>query len=277
MEPPDLNDRLKQIRGQSRRNIPKNISPQMMGTPTAQERMFGVPKDLQAEAEGAGYSDRGFMDVSDFNSAEQALDDLHNDLLYSQYQTGDREYRKNLDANGNPILRKNYSIDPIDYNSPTAKPVSWDDADMYADLLEGDYEGEALKQVPTNTEHPERPRTVAASYDPVREIMTLVFLDGTYWNYSNVGMEDWIKFRDASSKWRLLRDYFDINFPHGRANMADVPLDVQLLAYTRARGAGYGRSTRPKLRQTRGSAGTKPSTSSPKPVQRSSLQPKRPK
>lgn len=274
MEPPDLNDRLKQIRGQSRRSVPKNISPQMMGTPTAQERMFGVPKDLQAAAEKAGYSDRGFMDVSDINSAEQAIEDLHNDLLYSQYQTGDRDYYKNPDDNGDPIPRKNYSVDPIDYNSPNAKPVSWDDADMYADLLEGDYEGQALKQVPTNTEHPERPRTVAASYDPVREIMTLVFLDGTYWNYMGVSMDDWIDFRDASSKWRLLKYKFDISYSHGRANMADVPLDVQLLAYTRARGAGYGKSDRGRLRQPRG---VPSAPTGPKAIQPSSLQPKRPK
>jgi hypothetical protein len=253
------------------------MSPQMLGTPTAQERIFGVSKDLQAEAERAGYSSRGSMDVADLAAAEQAQEDLHNDLLYSQYQTGDREFHKNLDANGKPIPRKTYSVDPIHIDHPDAKPVSWDDADMYADLLEGDYQGEELKQVPTNTEHPERPRTVAASYDPVREVMTLVFLDGTYWNYRGVDMDAWIRFRDAQSKWRLLRDEFDINYSHGRANMADVPLDVQLLAYTRARGAGYGKSDRPKLRQTRGLPGIKPIPTGPKAVQPSSLQPKRPK
>ena len=57
-----------------------------------------------------------------------------------------------------------------------------------------------LSDIPTTTSNPERPRTLAAGYDPLRLTMTIVFRDGTYYNYYDVTQAEWNRFRRARSK-----------------------------------------------------------------------------
>jgi len=56
----------------------------------------------------------------------------------------------------------------------------------------------------TATSNPDRPRTLRAGYDPKTGTMTVVFYDGTWWNYYSVPRELWNGFRDARSKGRYL-------------------------------------------------------------------------
>ena len=58
----------------------------------------------------------------------------------------------------------------------------------------------------TSTTNPSRPRTLAAGYDPRKQILTVVFRDGTWWNYYDVPQDLWDGFRAAESKGQYLRE-----------------------------------------------------------------------
>lgn len=58
----------------------------------------------------------------------------------------------------------------------------------------------------TSTSDPLRPRTVAAGYDPRTQVMTVVFRDGTWWNYYDVPEDIWEGFEQADSKGQYLKE-----------------------------------------------------------------------
>ena len=58
--------------------------------------------------------------------------------------------------------------------------------------------------VPTSTIDHNRPRTIAAGYSSKTKIMTVVFRDGTWWNYFGVPTTVWNNFKAAYSKGRFL-------------------------------------------------------------------------
>ena len=57
-----------------------------------------------------------------------------------------------------------------------------------------------LTVVPTSTSNPQRPRTVAAGYDKDEEKITVVFRDGTFYNYYEVNPNEWATFKATVSK-----------------------------------------------------------------------------
>jgi hypothetical protein len=72
----------------------------------------------------------------------------------------------------------------------------------------------------TSTTNPARPRTVAAGYDKDTKIMTVVFRDGTWWNYYDVDFDTWEGFEYAESKGQYLEDSGLNNWPDmGPVNM----------------------------------------------------------
>lgn len=56
--------------------------------------------------------------------------------------------------------------------------------------------------IPTSSTNYSRPRTVAAGYDKGRQTMTVVFRDGTFYNYYGVSQAEWEAFRASYSKGR---------------------------------------------------------------------------
>lgn len=58
----------------------------------------------------------------------------------------------------------------------------------------------------TSTTNPQRPRTLAAGYNPRSQTMTVVFRDNTWWNYYDVPEDIWEGFRQAESKGKYLRE-----------------------------------------------------------------------
>lgn len=91
-----------------------------------------------------------------------------------------------------------------------------------------------ISLVPTSTINPERPRTVAAGYDPGREVLTVVFRDGTFYNYYEVDQATWDSFKQAQSKGRYIADVLDYQ-PRGTANMAKSPVYAREQMYRVAR------------------------------------------
>jgi len=83
---------------------------------------------------------------------------------------------------------------------------------------------------PTATTNPRRPRTVAAGYDYDRKTLTVVFRDGTFYNYYEVGTAAWNGFKLAPSKGAYIRKYLDQK-PRGYAEMSYISDQAQELIY----------------------------------------------
>ena len=113
-----------------------------------------------------------------------------------------------------------------------------------------------LNQVPTSSTNPSRPRTVAAGYDPKTKTMTVVFRDGTFYNYYEVTPGEWLNFSTSYSKgkpWlnkgfangRQAYDGLFISKPHGVADAGQIDPAVREQLYRVARSQQLYRKPRP--------------------------------
>jgi hypothetical protein len=100
--------------------------------------------------------------------------------------------------------------------------------------------------VPTSTINPERPRTVAAGYDPRRQVLTVVFRDGTFYNYYDVDSQTWVAFKAAPSKGRFIASNLDYQ-PRGTANMSGTTVFAREQAYRVARTGQLVNDGQPQL------------------------------
>lgn len=105
--------------------------------------------------------------------------------------------------------------------------------------------------VPTSSTNYSRPRTVAAAYspnsaEPSKGVMTVVFRDGTFYNYYEVSPTEWEAFHASFSKgapWlnkgfangKQKVDGLFIGKPRGVANAEDIPAEVREALYRVAR------------------------------------------
>lgn len=123
-----------------------------------------------------------------------------------------------------------------------------------------DQTGDWVSQTPSS--NPSRPRTLAAGYDPSERIMTVVFRDGTWWNYYNVPQALWNQFRSAGSPGEFMRETpwedgrtLDTWGDMGAASFS--PLGPQMKTFLKQQGLGgswdqYARVYNPKLARQRG-------------------------
>jgi len=75
----------------------------------------------------------------------------------------------------------------------------------------------------TSTTNPQKPRTVAAGYDRDTMVLTVVFRDGTWWNYYDVPEYMWLEFTAAESKGKYLQESGLDNWDDmGPANMGAI-------------------------------------------------------
>jgi hypothetical protein len=91
-----------------------------------------------------------------------------------------------------------------------------------------------LTDVPTSSTNVKKPRTVAAGYDASREVLTVMFRDGTLWNYYNVSKDEWIKFHSSISKGNPYINRTFLSKPQGLADLSGISEDflsqLQLMA-----------------------------------------------
>lgn len=98
-----------------------------------------------------------------------------------------------------------------------ATPISKDD-----DFEVVDTGGPAM--LPTTSTNPSKPRTLKAGYDYAKQILVVVFRDGTWWEYRNVPISVWDGFKAAESKGRYLRESGLDNWDSmGPANIEQMP------------------------------------------------------
>jgi hypothetical protein len=95
-------------------------------------------------------------------------------------------------------------------------------------------EAAALSDIPTSSSNFARPRTVAAGWkrkedDPNAGTLTVVFRDGTLWNYYDVPVDVWARFYAAYSKGPMLNNATR-NFGAGElvANYTNGPASIDL-------------------------------------------------
>jgi len=107
----------------------------------------------------------------------------------------------------------------------------------------------ALYDLPTSTTNWKRPRTVAAGYDYNSDkdngVLTVVFRDGTFYNYYDVPPSVWIEFHDSFSKGPMLNrktknggqaiDGKLLSYKHGPADMSALSQTAQEFLYKAAR------------------------------------------
>lgn len=110
-----------------------------------------------------------------------------------------------------------------------------------------------LTDVPTSSTNYSRPRTVAAGYDTETKTMTVVFRDGTFYNYYEVTSGEWQSFSSSLSKgkpWLNKRnskqamDGLFINKPRGRADVTAVSPQIREQLYRVARSHQIARPPR---------------------------------
>lgn len=79
----------------------------------------------------------------------------------------------------------------------------------------------------TSTSNPNRPRTLRAGYGYKSGTLTIVFRDGTWWNYYDVPADIWMAFRDAPSKGRYLAQSGLDNWPSmGPAGIGNISTNM---------------------------------------------------
>ena len=115
-----------------------------------------------------------------------------------------------------------------------------------------DFSAVPLTDVPTSSTNYSRPRTVAAGYDPATKTMTVVFRDGTFYNYYEVEETEWSAFYASYSKgapWlnrghaqgkngaapKQTQDGLFINKPRGYADVGKIDARIVEALYRVAR------------------------------------------
>jgi hypothetical protein len=118
----------------------------------------------------------------------------------------------------------------------------------------------ALKDIPTSTTNAFRPRTVAAGWeagkdDPSKGTLTVVFRDGTIYNFYDVEESVWIGFHQAISKGRTYLNHanskqasegklLDPKYRGEPANINSLSAAMRQLVYRAARSAQFENRTK---------------------------------
>ena len=92
-----------------------------------------------------------------------------------------------------------------------------------------------LTLVPTSSSNPERPRTVAAGYDEDEEKLTVMFRDGTLYNYYEVTPNEWAAFKANRSKGAVIYRLLDFK-PRGYADDSTMSKNALPAFYRYSRG-----------------------------------------
>lgn len=90
--------------------------------------------------------------------------------------------------------------------------VDYDEEEVY-DVQHGMQAPARLTDIPTSSTNSSRPRTVAAGYDKNRKVMTVMFRDGTLYNYYDVSEDEWLSFHNSLSKGR---PHLNRGFPNAK-------------------------------------------------------------
>lgn len=215
--------------------------------PSAQEMLNSISRDIFGDEFQGGpvsSSKAAFNSITDIMYDDSQSMDFYKPTNYANW--AGEIYRT---AEGDAPSRSNYEI--IDFNGnlnaqQMDNPNNWKIPGFQPDELEDDSPAD-LTLVPTSTTDPSRPRTVAAGYDEEEGKLTVVFRDGTFYNYYEVDKNEWRAFKANRSKGAIIAQMLDYK-PRGPANVTSLSKKAQEAFYRYSRGAqlhsqGKGKST----------------------------------
>jgi hypothetical protein len=194
---------------------------------------------VQAGRKAASYLRRNRL-----SDQQQAQSLLPEDLQWA-FQKGRKSIMEPLEQFGDEYIEKNIDSRGMRANINTKDPAYAISPEDDAAYSPAGYSEPGLYEVPTKTSNPDRPRTVAAAYNPERAVLTVMFRDSTLYNYYDVDLDEWLTFRELESKWQYIKDVLDYK-PRGPASVTDLPADMRAEAYTLARAAQIQKATLPR-------------------------------
>jgi hypothetical protein len=127
-----------------------------------------------------------------------------------------------------PATKQRYSRGGLEYENLAA--------DYGADARDYEEAPAPITVKPTSTTNPLRPRTIAAGYRPGTSedgrsgTLTVIFRDGSYYNYYEVEPYLWQQFKQVKSKGRFIAKYLDYK-PRGYASVAYITAIAQKAEY----------------------------------------------
>jgi hypothetical protein len=173
------------------------------------------------------------------------------DVMYDDMETMDRYYGPNSYNNLAATMKKDGSTGKFtSFNQDTSRSRAFyevidlnTDLDLPSNLRVPGYKGPQSEEdsspadltvVPTSTTNYQRPRTVAAGYDEEEEKLTVMFRDGTLYNYYEVDKNEWKAFKANRSKGAIIAQMLDYK-PRGEAD--SISDKAQQAFYRFSRGA----------------------------------------
>lgn len=236
--PVDPNDAFYKLRGgrtnalrnvfQPMQPIPKNTPNKYLTYPKQMAKAFGIPEDIDQISDELGFNNLGVMSVADKEDLAQSQEIWQSNEVWENFQRapGGKRQHRGAEYTNYADQAINPKIGAI--NVETGEYVETGPASFDADLVDD-------IEVPTATSNPERPRTVAAAFEDGRSIITVVFRDGTIYNYYNCTRDLWDRFKAATNKGQFILSDLD-SLPRGPANMSQIPEELRIVAYGRFRG-----------------------------------------
>ena len=200
-----------------------------MSLPSAQEMIRGMATDLfGSEWESIPVA----SSKAEFNAV---TDTMYDSSVMDQY---DPQYYDNLAGyTRNELLNEGRDasrafVNPLDM---IAIPGNLEVPGYQGPQLDEDESPADLTLVPTSTTNPDRPRTVAAGYDAAEEKLTVMFRDGTLYNYYEVDENEWAAFKANKSKGAIIYQMLDFK-PRGYADASNLSKNARAAFYRFGRG-----------------------------------------
>lgn len=198
-------------------------------------------------------------------SAQEMLNSFGRQVFGDEFQGGPiaaskGEFNKATDIMADDSLTMDPFYNPTEYDNLAGLPMSmdtmynkkegWSSRPFYEVVdLTGDLQvpGELpdtmedtspadITLIPTSTTNPKRPRTVAAGYDEDEMKLTVVFRDGTFYNYYEVTKTEWTAFKANRSKGAIIAQMLDFK-PRGYADVSSLSKKAQQAFYRFSRGS----------------------------------------
>jgi len=199
--------------------------------PSAQEMMNAIGRDIFGDDFKGGVtaaSKGAFNKISDIMFDDTQSMDYYNPTEYNNLAGDPMSMDTMYNAQEGYSSRPFYEV--VDLTGDLVVPG------MQGPQNEEDTSPADLTLVPTSTTNPARPRTVAAGYDEYEEKLTVVFRDGTFYNYYEVSGSEWAAFKANRSKGAVIYRMLDFK-PRGPADVSTLGAKAQQAFYRYSRGA----------------------------------------
>jgi hypothetical protein len=199
-----------------------------MARPSADELMKTLRRGFEDEFIGIPLT----QSTAEFNKATKSMFDPTQSLDYFLFDEDRVDYRNLAGRNADSDTawgRQFYEVDDLTGDLVIPGEV----VSPFSD--EEDTSPAPLTLVPTSTSNPKRPRTVAAGYDEDEQKLTVVFRDGTFYNYYDVDKTEWEVFKANRSKGAVIYRMLDFK-PRGPADDSSISQSARAAYYQYSRG-----------------------------------------